>query len=452
MRNFYEAAVPLGGLLDFKLYFQTLYRVVELDQTDSIDCPENRMSIQRLASNAFKIWKAFNEDRTLLDKYYMDTWTSLQAYAASFLLPNIERIFSLLADERHFVELQKAIASQREEFVVMDFGSGPLSASVGFLAALSYAQSQGIELPKVIKIYAVERSQKSFELGKMLIESAIIEGETKIIIERLSSQEKLPKKINLALAANIFNEIPEKHQIKTLHSLLSYLADEALFLIIEPGQETHARRLSALRDEALQNQSNKKKNQQEGAVAHPTPTLKVIGPCLHDKPCPLGEHSGRKDWCWFRHSWNPPLLLSLLGKYSKIDYYELNFSYLMLKNENISRDHHVDLVHSALPSSLARCVSDPFAVDLFKSNKLMQYVKNNVLTAYGTSSLEDLEKKMNPEERIQKVLLCTIDGMLESEYFQIGNVHGLRKRGHIVQFEELVTLRVFERQAQSKEI
>lgn len=300
----------------------------------------DKKKVQSLASHAKNLWTAFNENRVDLKKDYMSAFQEMQSYLSAFLLSNVERVYGILSspDARHHLQDLLKQHQDAEEFVVADFGAGPLSASVGFLCALECLLSRNkmLACPKKIKIYAIDRSERMVSVGTELLKNALGDKCT-VEIHFLTSAVKMEQNAHVILCANIFNEIPEKHRFKTAQALAERLCDLGLFLIVEPAQSVHSKSLGTLRDELL---SGKEK-------------LTVLAPCAHQKPCPLSSTANRSDWCWFRHYWTPPKAQIQIDKLIGIDHFILNYSYVLFrKNYSLQKQ---DLFQ-------ARVVSNPFAL------------------------------------------------------------------------------------------
>jgi len=325
MRNFYE--VEGKYFLNLSKYMDEWENYLGIYSKDG---HEKKGYAQSLASHVQTLWNHFNQDRDKLDKHYMDSALGLQSYVSSFLLPNIERVFSTLVKDENIFAIESFFVKENEEIIITDFGCGPLSGTVGVISLLEYIFSKNSNLiaPKKLFIYAIDRSEKIVEFGAKFIKNSSF-PETQITIERLSSSEKLIKQSHIVLCINIFNEIPEKHRIKTLKSLFSKTENGGVMLIMEPGQELHAKALGNLRDEFIDSAED----------------CEIISPCAHKKSCPLSSKSTRKDWCWFRHAWNPPKTLSLIDKFSKVDHYELNFSYLFIQKNKVFFNLNSNIFH-----------------------------------------------------------------------------------------------------------
>ena len=383
MRNFYE----LDGhvFFDIKTYMQEWAKKCELA---SPNAAFHKTKLQSLGSMSQNLWTLFNGERNketsaVKDKHYMETSQGLQAYLASFLLPNIERVFALLVKDENSISLKNLCAQQSEEFVIADFGSGPLSATVGLFCALEYLAStdDSFELPIKFKVYAIERSEKIFKQGLDLISKSFFNNN--VVIERITSTEKLPEKIDAALCVNIFNEIPIKHRLGNLNKIVEKLSVNGTALILEPAQEVHSKNLGKLRDEFLKLKGDE---------------CQIISPCAHKNQCPLASSLVRTDWCWFRHGWNPPELLKEIEKFSKIDHHYLNFSYIYL-TKNVVKTNE---------SFYARVVSEKLQTDLSKQTTL-NYFKHNI-----DQGEEEEFSNFAEQGDFVKLLLCAQDGELKS--------------------------------------
>jgi ribosomal protein RSM22 (predicted rRNA methylase) len=382
MRNFYE--VEGKYFIDLSKYMVEWENYIGIYAKDG---SEKKGASQSLASHVKKLWNNFNQERDKLDKYYMDSAIGQQSYVSSFLLPNIERVFSTLVKDENIYAIESLFTQEKNEIIIVDFGCGPLSGSVGILSLLEYifSKNRNLIIPKKILIYAIDRSEKIVEFGSKFIKNSGF-PDTQINIERLTSSEKIIKQPHIVLCINIFNEIPEKHRLKTLKLLYSKTQEGGVVLIVEPGQEEHSKALGSLRDSFVNNAED----------------CEIVSPCAHKKNCPLSSNSSRKDWCWFRHSWNPPKTLSLIDKFSKLDHHELNFSYLFLQKNKVR----------SAEKYFARCVSDEFSVDMRGNKAQLNYFANNLISGEKSEFLEMVDY----EGGINKILLCTNSGNLESAF------------------------------------
>jgi ribosomal protein RSM22 (predicted rRNA methylase) len=411
MRNFYE--VEGKYFLNLSKYMDEWENYIGIYAKDG---SEKKGAAQSLASHVQKLWNHFNQERDKLDKHYMESAIGLQSYVSSFLLPNIERVFSTLVKDENIFAIESLFTQEKEEVIIADFGCGPLSGSVGILSLLEYifSKNHNLIVPKKILIYAIDRSEKIVEFGSKFIKRSGF-PDTQVSIERLTSSEKIVKLPHIVLCINIFNEIPEKHRLKTLKSLYSKTQEGGVVLIMEPGQEEHSKALGSLRDDFVETAED----------------CEIISPCAHKKACPLSARSIRKDWCWFRHAWNPPKTLSLIDKFSKVDHHELNFSYIFLQKNKVR----------SAEKYFARCVSDEFAIDIKGNKAQLNYFENNLISGEKNEFLE----MASYDGGINKILLCTNSGDLESAFVIADPDQKEYRRGRRIKEDSELYMRAKER-------
>ncbi|NBW82307.1 methyltransferase domain-containing protein, partial [bacterium] len=294
--------------------------------------------LQSLADLTVQLWHRFNTNRASLDRDYMSDEKSLSAYMASFLLPNVERVRTVLTHARMIEKICNLV--NLETIELLDFGAGPLSASMGFLLAMNEAvklSGNGSIKTKKIRVTAVERSEKAVKRAQTLIQKSLHANIT-FELDRVTS---IPadSSFHVILAANVMNEIPEKHRLKVLSSLLQGMlkTSNSIAVVLEPGQEEHSKNLASLRDSIF-----------DGSLGG---QLELLAPCPHRNGCPLGPKSARRDWCWFKTDFSRPLILMELDRRTKLDHSQLAFSWLALGNNMKSS-------HLEQKNPLAVCVSD----------------------------------------------------------------------------------------------
>lgn len=362
--------------------------------------------IQSISDQTKKLWSVFNLRRDELDRDYMSDEKMLLGYLSAFFIPNIERVRHALISSG----IQKSMSNLSTSKVirVLDFGAGPLSATFGTLVAIEELLSNTdlkINKPSKIEITVVERSEKAFQFGKRCLEASQ-SSDVEISLERLTSVPK-QREFDFVLAANVLNEIPQKHQANTLNVLVDAMSSEkpSLMLLLEPGQESHAKRLSELRDQLL-----------SGPALH---SKHILAPCPHNKPCPLGPKMNRTDWCWFRSKFTPPPFQSELDSKSRLDHTELAYSFFLLEG----------LTYSAEKKPWAVCVSDemPTGPDSDSEKRSLYYRKNALNLSQVSEEICSEIAKFG-----QKTKLCSKEGTLlgglrkktQQQKFQRGDVAG----------------------------
>jgi hypothetical protein len=367
--------------------------------------------IQSLADLTQSLWSKFNTLRDDLEREYMSNDKHLQAYLASFFIPNIERVRKVFLDPRNENQLEKIIS--KDTVHILDFGSGPLSASIGLLIALGEVKKRvGAQKFKCreFHICSVERSEKAFKKGKFLLTQAV-SNDIQLHISRSTSIPR-DRKFMAALAANVMNELPDRHRthlaLQFAQSLDSDL--DNLGLILEPGQEQHSKNLSGIRDFLCAN--NQLNN------------FGVIAPCPHNKPCPLAPEKNRKDWCWFKSEFVAPPVLEQIDRKSKIQHADLAFSFFSFST-------HTHAKESALSSPPAIAVSDEMpSGQASEQEKRFDYFRHNLSPSAPQPNNETLKQLASQGT---KTKLCAASG----DYLgglRLTDGHGQTiKRGDVLQ-------------------
>lgn len=404
MNSLFDISTRSGIRMDKYLHAWSLC-IFNNKNLATLSTPERVKEQQKLAASVKKIWKLFNAGRKNLTKHYLEEPDFLRAYAASFLIPNVQRIYSIAQSSDVFPQLEN-LTTENKTLRIIDFGSGPLAASTGIVAALCHNNLVNFE------ITAVERSHAAFQMGNDLLTAAFVKPE-RLRTSVAPSIQKVEGTANVIVAANVFNEIPEAHREKTLRSLMEKLENNGVLIILEPGQDVHSRALSSLRNSILKN---------------PPFAFRILAPCLHRNPCALHSKSERPDWCWFQNTWKPPMLLAELDKYSGLRHEELNYSYWVIQKTRT----HAEVQH------FARVLSNPIPVGGGqKGMSFLRWARANTL-----ADNQGLLRKATAESTFLKTLLCTNEGDLESAIHNNDNI----KRGDVVS-ENSVPCRCKERLA-----
>ena len=365
-----------------------------------------------------KLWQNFNAERDSLDKYYMSDDKFFEAYLLAFFLPNIQRVFSLFMKSAHSSIIDDLL--NKDHINILDFGSGPLSGSIGIICALEHRIATRPDKKhrlKSISIVAIERALNAVECGRTLLEASI-SSELKIDVSALPSLDKYTVKSDISLCINAINEIPVKHRLKTAVQLFEATAPEKAILIMEPGQDIHARELGSLRDDLLNWAQNKSEN------------ISIISPCPHALECPLSSKMKRADWCWFQDNWDRPRSVLTLDRYTRLNHDELNHSFVLFQKSKQNKE-----------APYARIVSSVFELnsDAAQRSKTLMYAKSN----QSAGKVSDLEELFAGPAAISKAILCTRDGSLQSAFGKTENMSA--NRGDVIGNESEAPLRVNER-------
>lgn len=377
MREFYKAKSALVSPSEYiDEWTNLLLRGAESKEDTS-------KRLQSLSSGIASLWKAFNTERAHEDlRHLLETQRGVESYLAAFLLTNVQRTYSIFSKQEMKTALTRVL-HKKQKLVIADIGAGPLSATVGLLSAL------GEELGDLllVEIHAIERSSEILEAGIALLEPAL-NPRVEIRFEHHASAKTLPKGIDIALFANVLNELEFKHRETFVADVVSLMSPKGICLLLEPGQDVHSRALGDLRDTLLLRKFAQGKK------------LSVVSPCLHNLNCPLSSRSGRRDWCWFQNKWSAPVLLLELDKMTGLDHVELSFSFVALSFEAVKSDAY------------ARVVSDFIPLDTHgeRRAKALAFTASNLVNPADAPKLETLARETN----ISKELLCTSRGTLEA--------------------------------------
>ena len=349
-----------------------------VEDYSSMEILKKRSESDKLRDKIKSLWKSFNEDRDEFKKKYAGEKKFISAYMSSFYFPNIQRSFAIVKNKQNIEQIKKAFNESGDTLNILDFGAGPLSASMGLLLALDFLEMDLCS--KKINIMTVERSESMLKTGYDLMKASF--GD-KLNIEQsnYSSAMKLPHRADIILCANVFNEIPEKHRMVTLESIIEVL--KGVLIIIEPGQDVHSRSLATLRNVLLKTTKIK---------------LEIISPCLHTLNCPLSAQSERKDWCWFKNTWRVPDAVSFIDKITGLDHRQLNYSYLCLRK--------ADPVRQTVSWKVISDIILPIGQN--NRSRFENWMRNNVIEGNSKCLLSV------SNDSVGKILLCSNEGLLTS--------------------------------------
>lgn len=414
-----------------------------------------------LAPNVRQLWATFNTERSAGLPDYMSAATFSDAYLAAYTLPNVVRIYSLLRSSR---ALSKMFASEHpgntlpqqrqpkvkvagkgnahrptprlsttdtnkdtnttrgnSTLVMVDYGAGPLTATLASALALAEgiasrppAQRQNCTLVSMV----VEPSHEAWKNGLHLL-SALrndlsawgVEVEVRrlpaaavraALQEQAATPDWAAQGIQLFVAANVLNELSSPDKRELYRTLVAALDRGAQALVVEPGQDIHARRLAAFRDKLLAEQRN----------------VVVSDPCPHSLQCPLGPTSGRSDWCWFRVPQPLPDSdwIRNIDKHTGLKHDELNYSFAVfgLRPERTPDTTQMRARHQhAEPRSRlwGRVVSDPIAdnaaADAQARSRRFRFLSLNALRPLTPEAWEHIR-----QGKTVKSLVCHHSGAL----------------------------------------
>ena len=257
--------------------------------------PLNSHQLQQLPEQIRSLSHQMTDDRASRRLGYMNESIQLSAYVRYFTWWNLVRL------SRLFSSLPGELFPQ-DDSICLDLGSGPLTVVIALWLARPELRNRRLTW------YCLDLSQNCLSLGEDLFLSVAsrLPGadenkgseqfqEWKIIRVKGSFGTFIKQKADFITCANMFNEIsqnndmpPEFQTKKYYEQLKSYAADDARFLLIEPGVPKAARTLSLLRERFNSN------------------GYSVVSPCPHTGECQMNgfkAYTGSTNkWCNFAFS------------------------------------------------------------------------------------------------------------------------------------------------------
>ncbi|MFM7052681.1 MAG: small ribosomal subunit Rsm22 family protein [Planctomycetota bacterium] len=205
--------------------------------------------------------------------------THLAAKREYFLASDAPKV-GLVLDEcaaRSAVFLRLA---QADEVRVADLGAGTGATSTGFVAWIAGMCARlGCAAPRV-RIHAVELGAPAAAVLAQAVRAAAAQAgmALELVVEARDFRSFDPKGFDLLLSQTALNEllVGQEHEAATT-AMVARWAEAAPLVVIEPALRPTTRALMALRD----------------ALA--AGGRRIVGPCLHARPCPLRARTA--EWC-----------------------------------------------------------------------------------------------------------------------------------------------------------
>ena len=275
------------------------------------------IAFERLARAVSELSLLFTKDRAGLRRRYLEEPALASAYLQYFLPVNLSKIRVLL-NEMPALEV-------REQFSVLDLGSGP---GTGALAVLDWWHERRVT--GGLSIVAVDCSSVVHRQAKQLWDHycrivSIADASLRTCesdIERNAWLEQAGEgaPFDLIMLANSLNEMyadtkdPIAARADLVTEVLSLLAPQGTLMIVEPALRETSRALHQVRDRLLQEKR-----------------CTVYSPCLHEKTCPALVDPD--DWCHEERAWEPPVAIRQIDEEVGFIKDALKFSYLLLRKD-----------------------------------------------------------------------------------------------------------------------
>ena len=260
--------------------------------------PLNSRQFSKLPDDIRELSHQLTDERSSRRMHYMNDKVFLSAYARYFMWWNLIRLTKLFSN----INFDSVNLSDGD--FCLDIGSGPLTVVTALWLSRPELRS------KKITWYCLDISKEVLSLGENIFLSVAAktlsdseeELPWKIIRVKGSFGTMIKEKAKLITCANMFNEVfqSETHPLTYLaqkysSELKKYAAENASYLIVEPGVPHSARFITCLRECFI-----------SGA-------LFITAPCCHTQSCPMdgkllkGPHvknAGTKSGKWCNFAFN----------------------------------------------------------------------------------------------------------------------------------------------------
>ena len=253
--------------------------------------PLNSRQMQSLPDNIAALSHQLTDERGSRRLGYMNENVQLSAYVRYFTWWNLVRLTRLFSN-------LPAEVFPSEDCACLDLGSGPLTLVTALWISRPELRNKNLTW------YCLDLSQAALTLGEELYMSVAAQlppsdenalSHWKIIRVKGSFGTFIKEKCSFVTCANMFNELdqgakmpPEFQSKKYFDQLSAYAAENAKFLLVEPGVPKAARTLSLLRERFIKS------------------GYEVKSPCPHAGECPMNgfkSYTGSKNkWCNFAFS------------------------------------------------------------------------------------------------------------------------------------------------------
>lgn len=277
---------------------------------------------QALCQSVTELSRLFTKDRAERQRSYLDEKSLRAGYLAYFLPVNLAKVQALL-DEL------PALEPGKRPVTVLDVGSGPGPAALG---ALDWLQQQPGARPRAVEAVVLDQSGPALREAEQLwtayaraaglADATLAPFRADLAKGRWLDElrTRRPEGFDLMIAANVLSEVgegardPIERRTVLVEGLLSLLAPNGAFIIIEPALRDTSRSLHQVRDALLAKQ-----------------LCTVYSPCLHEKPCPALVKAD--DWCHEERPWTPPAIVSEIDQVVGFIKDALKFSYVILRKD-----------------------------------------------------------------------------------------------------------------------
>ena len=271
---------------------------------------------------------AFTQERGSLPRNYFHQKDLRSGYLLYFLPVNALKVAALLAQTSPLSPLSLIRRGDGGEVRILDLGSGSGTGMFGTFLWLENLFKKGgaLTVPLHLSWILIDQNRQALQDATQLHEELVdhwkkthpnwplhSEIQTQLVDLISAPSIKVPaQSVDLVLALNLMNELPQERRIRLIDRAMHFLKPEGRFLIMEPALQRTTRQLMELHDEILERNA-----------------AFVYAPCLHQSRCPMLA-SNHRDWCHTTIEWERPFWIGKLDHLVGIRKDYLQCSYLVL--------------------------------------------------------------------------------------------------------------------------
>ena len=268
-----------------------------------------------LEKNVARLSDLFTIERAARFGDYAQDERMLLAYGLFFFPQNFVRAQFVLSEWTGFRGVIPNPA--RRAFRILDLGCGPGSATA---AALAHFTTLAPDL--AIEARASDHSRPFLKWAERLIDAnrnlwpnAAFRTDVGDLFD--SQGEESWDLILVSFALNEAMESRTEEEAKTvLRRWVNRLAPGGALMILDPASQSTSERLERFRNWIAE-----------------AKWARILGPCLHDAPCPLLQKG--EAWCHEVRRWRIPVTLQVLNRRLFRSIEDLKFSFLMLERSDV---------------------------------------------------------------------------------------------------------------------
>ncbi len=283
-----------------------------------IDALEDFLASQILPERAYTQYRAGKVSASALEPYaeairhvsaaYVthDTGSTLTSPINSRLAAEAYALYYTPINAAKILHLLPLLSFDSPAIQVLDVGCGPGTAGLALLSALSTN----------INLTCVETSPEMRAVAEQLLSRWSL-SDTLHTLDISRSLSLDPKRsFDVIICANVLAELREKDAMELLLAITDHLTPRGYLLLLEPGQQSHTRRLMGLRD---------------WLVARDRALVPQF-PCLRSDRCPMLSASST-DWCHDTLEWRQPRLHAQFDSILGFNKHRIKYSaFLFQKN------------------------------------------------------------------------------------------------------------------------